>query len=297
MLSVLIPTFNCSCLRLVSELARQIDALGIESEIVVVDDASTDAGALSDNEKIASVNHCRYVRLDHRIDISHMRNRLLQEAKYRWLLCLDADVYPADSDFLKRYVDATNRARIVCGGLSYRTDGPTKISPLRYKYGITHEVEMLEQRLKTPYQSFKTSNYFIDKDLLTSIMFDESFIGYGHEDTLFGKRLQQANEQILHIQNPVYHDDNDTAEQFLAKTRKGIDNLLSHSAELEQYSHLLQLYNKIGKLRLVAFIAFLFNRFERRFEQNLLGKNPSMCVFGLYKLGYICQIGKKKRSA
>lgn len=290
MLSILIPTYNCSCLRLVKELSHQIDSIGIVAEIVVVDDASTDTAVLFENEQISNVSHCRYVRLDSRIDISHMRNRLLQESRFKWLLCLDADVYPTNSDFLKRYIDVVGKADVVCGGLAYRLDGPTTISPLRYRYGISHEVVSLEKRIEFPYKSFKTSNYLVDSDIVRCVMFDESFVGYGHEDTLFGKRLEQSGKTILHIQNPVYHDDTDTVEQFLIKTRKGMDNLYSHSSELEQYSPLLSIYKILKKWHLNRIFALMFRCFRYIFEQNLKGQNPSMKVFALYKLGYLCSI-------
>ena len=288
MLSILIPTYNSFCFKLVDELAQQAATLNIEYEVVVVDDASTDAAIVQENSRIAELPHCRFVRLDSNIGISKMRNRLLQEAKYQWLLCLDADVSPADSDFLKRYVAAIGKSNVVCGGLLYRQDNGLNINPLRYKYGITCEAQALDERQANPYQSFKTSNYLIDKDLAQKVAFDESFVGYGHEDTLFGKMLQQLNEPILHIQNPVYHDDSDTAEEFLAKTRRGIDNLRTHSADLEGYSRLLLTYNKLKRCRVVWLVVLAYKLFRRPIERNLLGANPSMKLFGFYKLGYFC---------
>ena len=290
MLSILIPTYNCACNQLVAELSRQADALQIVYEIVVVDDASTDAAIVQKNSQIAAMPNCRFVRLDERIDIAKMRNRLLQEAKYQWILCLDADVFPADANFLKRYVDAMEQVRVVCGGLAYRSGNEQNVNPLRYKYGITHEVQTLKQRETNPYQSFKTSNYLIDSRLAQQIRFDETFVDYGHEDTLFGEKLQLAGEPILHIQNPVYHDDTDTAEQFLAKTRRGIDNLKAHANELHNYSRLLQTYSKLQKLRLTGIVAFNFRLLRHMLERNLLSNKPTMRIFGFYKLGYLCSL-------
>ena len=290
MLSILIPTYNCACNQLVAELSRQADALQIAYEIVVVDDASTDAAIMQKNSQIATMPNCRFVRLDERIDISKMRNRLLQEAKYQWILCLDSDVFPADAEFLKRYADAMGQARVVCGGLAYRNGNEQNVNPLRYKYGITHEVLTLKQREANPYQSFKTSNYLIDSKLARQIRFDETFVDYGHEDTLFGENLQLAGEPILHIQNPVYHNDTDTAEHFLAKTRRGIENLKAHADELRDYSQLLQTYSKLQKLHFTGIVAFKFRLLRRLLERNLLSNKPSMRLFGFYKLGYLCSL-------
>ena len=289
-LSILIPTYNCACNQLVAELSRQADALQIAYEIVVVDDASTDATIVQKNSQIATMPNCRFVLLDERIDIAKMRNRLLQEAKYQWILSLDADVFPADANFLKRYADAMGQARVVCGGLAYRSGNEQNVNPLRYKYGITHEVLTLKQRETNPYQSFKTSNYLIDSRLAQQIRFDETFVDYGHEDTLFGEKLQLAGEPILHIQTPVYHDDTDTAEQFLTKTRRGIDNLKAHAGELRDYSRLFQTYSKLQKLHLTGFVAFKFRLLRSLLERNLLSNKPSMRLFGFYKLGYLCTL-------
>lgn len=290
MLSILIPTYNCACNQLVAELSRQADSLQIAYEIVVVDDASTDAAIVQENSQIANMPNCRFVQLDERIDIAKMRNRLLQEAKYQWILCLDADVFPADANFLKRYAEAMGQARVVCGGLAYRSGNEQNVNPLRYKYGVSHEVLTLQQRTASPYQSFKTSNYLIDSKLAQQIRFDETFVDYGHEDTLFGEKLQLAGESILHIQNPVYHDDTDTAEQFLAKTRRGIDNLKAHADELRGYSQLLQTYSKLQKLHLTGIVAFKFRLLRRLLERNLLSNKPLISLFGFYKLGYLCTL-------
>ena len=176
-LSILIPTYNSLCANLVEELLHQAEGLDAKVEIVVVDDASTDAAIARENSRIADMPNCRFVRLDSNIGISKMRNRLLQEAKYQWLLCLDADVCPADADFLRRYVAVIGKAKVVCGGLLYRQDNGLNINPLRYKYGITCEAQTLDERQTNPYQSFKTSNYLIDKDLALKVAFDESFVG------------------------------------------------------------------------------------------------------------------------
>lgn len=288
MLSILIPTYNCACNQLVAELSQQAEALRIVYEIVVVDDASTDADIVHKNSQIATMPNCRFVRLNERIDIAKMRNRLMQEAKYQWILCLDADVFPTDADFLKRYADALGQARVVCGGLAYRSGNKQNVNPLRFKYGVTHEVLTLKQRQDYPYKSFKTSNYLIDSKLSRQICFDETFVDYGHEDTLFGEKLQLAVVPILHIKNPVYHDDTDTAEQFLEKTRRGIENLKAHADELRGYSQLLQTYSKLKRCRVVWLVVLAYKLFRRSIEHNLLSANPSMKLFGFYKLGYFC---------
>ena len=44
MLSILIPTYNYDCSRLVSDLQRQAERMGIGYEVIVADDASPSHG-------------------------------------------------------------------------------------------------------------------------------------------------------------------------------------------------------------------------------------------------------------
>ena len=52
-LSILIPTYNDRCVRLVDSLRQQTEAVGITYEILVGDDGSTDAAVIADNQQIS----------------------------------------------------------------------------------------------------------------------------------------------------------------------------------------------------------------------------------------------------
>ena len=61
MLSILIPTYRLDCSAFVRELATQADALGIDYEILVIDDGSPDAESKAGNRIINSCPPCRFV--------------------------------------------------------------------------------------------------------------------------------------------------------------------------------------------------------------------------------------------
>ena len=121
MLSVLIPTYNHECVLLADEISAQIDAAGLDAEVVVLDDGSTDMKSLADNSVIEQIDHCRYVVLPTNIGIARSRNRLMDEAKGDKLLFLDSDIWPKSDDFIVRYLEASDKADVVVGGIDVAT--------------------------------------------------------------------------------------------------------------------------------------------------------------------------------
>ena len=100
-ISVLIPTYNDRILSQVSTLQSQLEALSVAEdlcyEVVVADDCSTDEAVVRENEEILHLDHCRLVREPHNVGRAAIRNRLAQEARYRWLLYIDAQgLRPSD---------------------------------------------------------------------------------------------------------------------------------------------------------------------------------------------------------
>ncbi len=288
MLSILIPTYNFDCKALATELSRQITAMNICAEVIVMDDASPRKEFRLVNKTIDAIPHCRFIQLTENIGIARIRNRLADEARYDKLLFLDADVYPANTDFLHQYLAAGDDADVVCGGLLFRPEPPRPECTLRYKYGSRVEAQSAEQRMKTPYGEFRTLNFFISRKAFYGTRFDESFSRYGHEDTLFGTQLQENGYTITHIDNPVYHDVPDTNEDFLDKTRRSIDNLCEHRSVLQESVKLLRFYDKIDKWHLTHCIAFVFGILQPMLQKNLLGHNPSLFLLNIYKIGYLC---------
>ncbi len=40
--------------------------------------------------------------------------------------------------------------------------------------------------------------------------------------------------------------------------------------------------------------AYSYKKYQNKFEENLLSDNPSLLIFDLYRLCYLCYIDKKK---
>lgn len=294
MISILIPTYNFDCSSLVRELQRQITDSGITAEVIVMDDASPCHELRMANEVINELPHCRLVQLPHNVGIARIRNLLADEARYEYLLFLDSDVFPVYNDFISRYYNARHIADVVCGGLMFRATPPSPQCTLRYKYGSQVESQSVDKRMKQPYGEFRTLNFFISRKAFMATRFNELFVRYGHEDTFFGKELQQKGYTITHIDNPIYHDVPDTNEQFLSKTRRSIENLREHYDILLSHVKLLRLYDKLHRYHLNGAVAVLFSLIEPILLHNLNGSHPSLTLFNVYKAGYICRMMKSK---
>lgn len=277
-LSILIPTYNCDCVSLCSFLSEQIAADAIDAEVVVMDDASTDLEIVERNRSINDLAYCRFVESKENIGIAKNRNHLADVAKGEYLLFLDADVYPVSSDFIKKYIDNKADDGVLCGGLTFRLDGPVKMSPLRYLYGMKFEVKQPQ---------FISLNFFLPASVFHKVRFNESFSKYGHEDTQFGADLQNAGYKVLKIDNPVYHDNGDTSEHFINKTRVAIDNLVEHKDLLLPTSRLLQLYEKLRKFPIGCLMKIPFRHFRSWMEKNLLSDSPSLFIYNVYRLSYL----------
>lgn len=290
MISFLIPTYNFVCTQLVNALCYDIADTRINCEVIVMDDGSTDLSTIKENQIINNYPMCRFIQNPTNIGRAAIRNKLAQTAKYPKLVFLDADTLPCQIGFVRLYIDyaTNNKANVVCGGIRYRTGNDAVACPLRLCFGLANEANTASQRNANPYNKFSSANFMIDKYTFLQYQFDESICKYGHEDTLFGKVLEQNNIPITHIDNPVYHDDHDTSNQFLSKTRLAIDTLVTIENKIGSHSRLLNVYNRIKPFQLHFILAACFLTFRRIIEINLLGRRPSLSLFNFYKLCYLC---------
>lgn len=291
-LSILIPTYNQDCVLLVDAIEAQIEALGVDAEIVVMDDGSSNMRVLAENASIESMPHCRYMVSAVNRGIAATRNSLMDAAQGDHLLFMDSDTYPLDDDFLKKFIASADAADVVVGGMKYREGEETTSNPLRRKYGNASECRNVEKRKRDPYAAFFSACFMISKEASTKVRFDETFDRYGHEDTLFGAALKEKGLSIEHIDAPIYHDDTDTAEQYLSKVRIAIQSLSMHADKLRGHSRLLKLYDVIDSLHLTRPVYSIFGSFRTQMEKNLTSKNPSLTVLKLYKISYLCGVMK-----
>ena len=296
MLSILIPIYNYNAYPLILELYKQCLECEIEFEIVCQDDVSSTY--LLENNAINSLLNCSFSINKNNLGRGRNINSIAEKAQFNWLLILDCDVFPTDKYFIKNYIEAisSNNNKIIFGGISYESRTLENQKLLRWVYGNKRESIPVELRQKKPFSSALTSNILIEKEVFIENPFDNSIIKYGYEDLCLLSVLQSKKIQILHINNPAFHLNLETSNQFLEKTKTSLENLnfiidakILNPKDLK----IIKIYNLVKKNGLKKFLVFIFNKYEDEIIWNLLSEKPSLLLFDLYKLGYYCKINSK----
>ena len=292
-LSVLIPTYNYDCSRLVGQLLLQLPEDG---EVIVGDDCSTDAVIIDKLREIAALPRCHVFRPSQNLGRAAIRNALAREAKGDWLLFIDADAEVRSSTFIADYLAATEGsvfsaqcsiANVICGGTGNLPQCPRPEARLRYDYEVAAEQRLtLEHRRRYPYAQFTTFNFLIRRSLFLSIGFDEQCKTYGHEDTRFGLALKQRGIEVLHIDNKLTHLGLEDADVYLRKTETALSSLASMDLEQREHVRVSALSLRLKRWHLLWLVRMLFGISKPLLRANLLGKHPCQKLFAFYKLGF-----------
>ena len=292
-LSVLIPTFNYDCSRLVGQLLLQLPEDG---EVIVGDDCSTDAVIVEKLREIAALHRCHVFRPSQNLGRAAIRNALAREAKGEWLLFIDADAEVRSSAFIADYLAAAegsmvngqwSMAGVICGGTGNLPQCPRPAARLRYDYEVAAEQRLtLEHRRRYPYAQFTTFNFLIRRTLFLSIGFDENCKTYGHEDTRFGLELKQRGIEVLHIDNKLTHLGLEDADVYLRKTETALRSLASMDLEQRRHVRVSALALRLKRWHLLGLVRLLFKIAKPLLRSNLLGKHPNQKLFAFYKLGF-----------
>lgn len=295
MISILIPTYNYNVFPLVKEIHGQLTQSKITFEIICLDDAS-DSKFNKLNEPINLLNFSSFILLKKNIGRSKIRNLLVAYANFEWLLFLDNDVFPINSNFIDNYLTfIKENVNVICGGIKYQKDRPNKAKMLRWVYGKNREELSLPKRELNPYRHFSSANFLIQKKLFSLVKFNEAISQYGHEDTLFALDLRKNSVIIKNIDNSVYHLGLETSSTYLKKTEKAIENalfLLQEGKIQKKDTRLLNKFLQVKFFRVSGLVATFYELFKKNLIKNLCSKNPSLLLFDIYKLGYLCKISK-----
>ena len=290
LLSILIPTYNYDVFSLVENLYKQAIKADIAFEILVFDDASQKN---FNNPKINELAHCSFTVLEKNIGRSAIRNLLAKSAKYEWLLLLDADVFPVNDTFISTYIEQTKSSdfKYFSGGIAYKNERPEKDKILRWKYGHHREALLYKDVLKGKI-SYMIINILAHKTVFEKVGFDEKIRFYGYEDIIFTYEIMKLFE-VSFIDNPVFHLNEDTSEVFLTKAKTSMETLhfLIHNNSIDVNKvKIAKVYMKLKKIGLRPIFSFLHRLFKKKMEKNLLSAKPSLFLFDLYRLGYLCSL-------
>ena len=295
MLSILIPIYNYNVYPLALELHKQCLESGIEFEILCQDDASGSNFNLI-NENINSLSYSSFKTLQKNIAHRENRNSLANQAKYDYLLFIDGDSNIINANYIINYLENIQNYDIVYGGRIHPEICPSEKQKLRWKYGKFVEDKTTENRKKTPFQSLLFNNTLIKKDCFNKVKFDLFLKKYGHDDTQISYQLSLLKVKVNHINNPIEHGDIDTNSLFLLKMKNSLENLkyLYEEKKIDKnFSKLISLFLLVNKLKLTYFISKFYLLFEKPIFKQLEGNNPSLIVFNLFRIGYLCSLKQK----
>lgn len=298
-LSILIPVYNWNVTMLLRKILDEINGFSLDDkvEVVVLDDCSTAADILRDNEKFVAENqqaYLHYRRLDQNAGRSVVRNILTERAQGDFLLFLDCDVLPDSGRFIRNYLEYVNRNDhdVVCGGRSYLTRILPGTEYDYYEYfGKRKEVKAAEVRNAMPWRHILTSNVMVRKHVYRAVPFNEQFIGYGYEDIEWGIRLAKQ-WSILHIDNTASHLGLISKATAHEKMHQAVPNYLLLR---RQYPAAFAV-STVGKLAqtLTILPEKMLTALDRIFAQAFLTYSwPGIVAFTLFQFNYSVLLAKE----
>lgn len=299
MLSILIPTYNYDCTPLVKDLLRQALLLqekeggAFNFEILVFDDGSEAREADLLHKGVDALPRCRVVSVGRNVGRAAGRNLLVAQAQYAWCLLIDSDAEVCTANVLEEYWTAREAADVVCGGLRNPDLASAQGCELRYRYEKAAEKRRPAAcRNAHPYACFSTFSVMFNKRVFDTLKFNEQCKDYGYEDALMGLMLEQKGFSIYHIDAPLIHMGIDGNASFLAKTETALRTLLAIGEPMQSAAGASRVYRKLCQWHLSTLCDRLFRVFRNALRRNLLGRNPSLLLFKIYKAGYYCHIAR-----
>lgn len=205
-LSVIIPTHNRAEILKIC-LSKVLEQKGVDFEVIVVDDGSTDNTESVVREFIRKTDNLAYIK----IPSSHQgvaRNRGVKLATGEVIVFIGDDIF-VEPEFLKKHHDKhTEHSEENIVVLGYSTwDPKLKInsymqfleeSGWQFGYGFIRPHKMIG--VADPYRFFYTSNISLKKSFFEKEQFNEDFKFYGWEDIELGYRLWKNHDMQIYYE-------------------------------------------------------------------------------------------------
>lgn len=277
-LSILLPTYNCRCVDLVTALHSQCEAIkGLRYEIIVADDGSPRTEFVHQNKAIERLRNVEYIVRTTNVGRSRIRNYLVTQAQNDWILFIDGDLELANPTYIQTFLEA--EGDLIVGGIAIaQAEGS-----LRWLAEKAHEAKNTAQYRSRHALELHTNFLVRRKDLLAR-PFDEAFTRYGYEDVMLGKALVGAGLAVNHIDNPVLFAHFESNASFLKKTDEALETLVEHREQLRSVNHLLPLMERLEGYRLLPLLRFCYKISEKWLRKRLTGNNPNLFLFKMYRV-------------
>ncbi len=187
--------------------------------------------------------------------------------------------------FVATYVENMGKADVVVGSLKV-AEGSVDLSNLRCKNEMKaergHSVDKSNER---PYKNFHSGNFMAERQVVLDNPFREDIRTYGYEDTLFGKQLSDRHISILHIENALLFVRFESNARFLEKTSEAMLTLYTYRHELEGYSALLHLVDRLKRYHLLWITVWINRLISTAVRRRLVGDKPSVFLYNVFRVG------------
>ena len=232
LLSVLVPFYETSPLTLLRALIAQATSVPSAVELIFADDGSRDPQhrrAVMD--ELARCDRPAAVLVaSSNIGRASIRNALTRASRGRYLLYIDCDLMPGETDFLARWAEiaAAGETDVCYGGFRMRPreEGPDR---LHAYYSARSDCLPAAERQREPAKYTYTNNLLVARQVALAEPFDERFTGWGWEDVEWALRVDR-HWPIRHVENPVLNPADGSARSLLRKFSESVGNfaLLRH---------------------------------------------------------------------
>ncbi len=293
MISILIPTYDYNVVPLVKALLGQRNLSEIEFEIKVYEDGSPSPP--KENDALNDFLNTEYKKLENNIGRTAIRHLMAEEAKYDWILFLDADVFPHTIDFLENYIKTIKEkdGEVIFGGIIYDDVKPEQQKLLRWEYGRSREAKSMELRKKEPYFII-SQNLCLKKEVFLKANIElENHYGL---DNLFSNQLKRMRAKVLHIDNPVMHMGLENNDVFLKKALKAVETtvIMEKKGLMDRDMRPIQKsYRQLKRMQIHLIFYAVISIFKGMMERNFNSKEPNLLWFDLYRLNHYIKYKRK----
>jgi glycosyltransferase involved in cell wall biosynthesis len=202
--SIVLSAYNqADTLKLALESLRRQIKNPKTFEIIIADDCSSD-DTESFVKKLRYPIFMKYTKSDKVQGRAKNRNRGFQKVTGEWVIFMDGDMVPGPA-FIEAYFKSWDEFpdAVVIGSWAF-PDGWKKLR--WHNYLARRGCLLMAHGDKIPGKYFTSGNFAIKRTLLERLCgFDESFEGWGGEDTDFGLRLENESIPIRFIPEARSH--------------------------------------------------------------------------------------------
>ncbi len=252
-LSVLIPYYRDDPGLCLQNLLKQSGDMAAV-EILLYDDGTNNA-PLNETLRIITKTAPAPVRLfcaAQNKGRSYARNFLLGQARAKWVLFLDADMLPVDTNFIARYREKinANNTDILFGGFVVPETASSRQTELHRVLALRSDCHGAAVRSLAGPQYVCTSNLCVRKEVLVAEAFDTDFTGWGWEDSEWAARVA-TSYRLTHIDNPALHTGLESTQTLLARFRDSAGNYVKFTNKHPKLAKTLRLYKLAQRLKYI----------------------------------------------